>query len=225
MKTSNIVYTNLFAALFISVSTPVFADNATNQGAYETASTMQQEMQKNAADMEAAADEMKNKSKQLAEDTAASYATTAPTPPEVSDAKAATPDAPKAETKAAEAPAKLEGKPSPAGAELRIISPKNGEEVSSPVTVVFGLKGMGVAPAGVDKEHTGHHHLIIDGGDELPAAGMPMGNNVKHFGGGQTEGVIELEKGDHTLQLILGDMLHIPHNPPVISEKITITVK
>lgn len=113
----------------------------------------------------------------------------------------------------------------PKGASVRIISPIDGEEVSSPVTVVFGLTGMGVAPAGVDRDNTGHHHIIIDGGDELPKAGEPMTDNVQHFGGGQTETTLELDKGEHTLQLIMGDKNHIPHNPPIVSEKITIIVK
>lgn len=91
-------------------------------------------------------------------------------------------------------------------------------------TVRFGLMGMGVAPAGTDKANTGHHHLLIDG-KELPAADKPMGKEVKHFGGGQTEASITLPKGDHTLQLVLGDMKHMPHNPPVVSGKITVHVK
>jgi len=90
--------------------------------------------------------------------------------------------------------------------------------------VVFGLKGMGVAPAGVDKEHTGHHHLLIDG-KTLPAMDKPMGADVKHFGAGQTQTTLELAPGKHTLQLILGDKNHMPHHPPVVSEKITITVQ
>ncbi|MET1254098.1 DUF4399 domain-containing protein [Aliikangiella maris] len=118
----------------------------------------------------------------------------------------------------------LKTSPSPDGAKVYIISPKDGEEVSSTFTVKFGLSGMGVAPAGVDKANTGHHHLIIDG-KELPKAGVPMGANVKHFGGGQTETSVTLPKGKHTLQLILGDMLHIPHDPMVVSEKITVIVK
>lgn len=108
-----------------------------------------------------------------------------------------------------------------------IITPLDGEEVTSPVTVRFGLKGQGVAPAGVDKPNTGHHHLLIDV-DELPPLEAPLPaieNKIVHFGGGQTETTIELSPGTHTLQLILGDYLHIPHDPPVISKKITITVK
>ncbi|WP_444997650.1 DUF4399 domain-containing protein [Aliikangiella sp. IMCC44359] len=113
---------------------------------------------------------------------------------------------------------------SPDNAKVYIISPKDGGEVESTFTVKFGLSGMGVAPAGVDKPNTGHHHLIIDG-KELPKAGVPMGGNVKHFGGGQTETTITLPKGKHTLQLILGDKFHIPHDPMVVSKKITVTVK
>jgi hypothetical protein len=116
--------------------------------------------------------------------------------------------------------------PSPAGAEVYIISPKDGATVKSPVTIEFGLKGMGVAPAGVKFENTGHHHLLID--TPVPAdlnAPLPTSDNVRHFGKGQTEASIDLKPGKHTLQLVLGDDKHTPHNPPVISKKITITVK
>jgi hypothetical protein len=112
------------------------------------------------------------------------------------------------------------------GAEVYIISPKDGDVVSGDVTVVFGLKGMGVAPAGTQVDGTGHHHLLIDM-ETLPAMNMPMpmSDQLKHFGGGQTETVLTLSKGKHTLQLLLGDFAHIPHDPPVLSKKITITVK
>jgi hypothetical protein len=116
--------------------------------------------------------------------------------------------------------------PSPAGAEAYIISPKDGATVKSPVTVVFGLKGMGVAPAGVKFENSGHHHLLID--TDVPKdlnAPLPTSDQVKHFGKGQTETSLELTPGKHTLQLVLGDQNHTPHNPPVVSKKITITVK
>lgn len=113
---------------------------------------------------------------------------------------------------------------SPEGARVYIISPKDGETVESEVLVKFGLQGMGVAPAGTDKENTGHHHLLIDV-EKLPDMDKPMGKDVMHFGGGQTEKLIKLEKGKHTLQLMLGNYLHIPHNPPVVSDKITIHVK
>lgn len=116
--------------------------------------------------------------------------------------------------------------PSPDGAQVYIISPADGAEITSPVVVKFGLKGMGVAPAGIDKSNTGHHHLLIDvAGSPAGDKPLPADANHKHFGGGQTETTIELAPGRHTLQLILGDKAHIPHTPPVMSEKITITVK
>lgn len=118
----------------------------------------------------------------------------------------------------------LKSQPAPEGAEVRIISPQDGDTVPTEFTVVFGLSGMGIAPAGVEREGAGHHHLLIDQ-DELPPQNLPMGNPPMHFGGGQTETVLTLEPGEHTLQLILGDHLHIPHSPPVVSDKITITVK
>lgn len=110
-------------------------------------------------------------------------------------------------------------------AEVYIISPADGTEVSSPVTVVFGLKGMGVAPAGTDKANTGHHHLLID--TDLPPLdeNIPADEHHMHFGGGQTQVTLKLSPGKHTLQLLLGDMNHIPHDPAVYSKKITITVK
>jgi Domain of unknown function (DUF4399) len=115
--------------------------------------------------------------------------------------------------------------PSPAGAEAYIISPKDGAKVSSPFVVQFGLKGMGVAPAGVKFDNTGHHHLLID--TDAPAdlnAALPSSDKVVHFGKGQTETTLTLAPGKHTLQLLLGDNGHVPHNPPVISKKITVTV-
>ena len=116
--------------------------------------------------------------------------------------------------------------PSPEGAEVYFITPVDGDTVTSPVTVKFGLKGMGVAPAGVEKSNTGHHHLLIDL-KSPPALDMPIPADAhhKHFGGGQTEVKVELPPGKHSLQLIMGDKAHIPHDPPVMSKKITITVK
>ena len=110
-------------------------------------------------------------------------------------------------------------------AELYFISPADGETVQNPVVVRFGLKNMGVAPAGTDVANTGHHHLLID--TELPAMNLPIAKDDKHrhFGGGQTEASIELSPGKHTLQLLLGDFSHIPHNPPVASKQLTITVE
>lgn len=113
----------------------------------------------------------------------------------------------------------------PEDAEVYILSPEDGAEVSSPFTVRFGLRGMGVAPAGVQFENTGHHHLLINV-EELPPESLPLPatDQVLHFGLGQTETDLELPPGQYTLQLVLGDHLHIPHEPPVMSEKITITV-
>jgi len=115
--------------------------------------------------------------------------------------------------------------PAPPDANLYFITPQEGAEIASPVTVRFGLTGMGVAPAGVEKDKTGHQHLIVDA--ELPdlEKPIPSDDNYRHFGGGQTEVILELAPGQHTLQLLLGDFTHIPHNPPVTSDKITITVK
>ncbi|MCW5570285.1 MAG: DUF4399 domain-containing protein [Steroidobacteraceae bacterium] len=116
--------------------------------------------------------------------------------------------------------------PAPAGAELYFESPADGATIKGPVTVRFGLKGMGVAPAGIRFDNTGHHHLLID--TDVPAdlaQPLPATEHVVHFGKGQTETTITLPPGKHTLQLVLGDALHIPHEPPVISKKIAITVK
>ena len=111
------------------------------------------------------------------------------------------------------------------GAKAYIVSPQDGDTVSNPVTVIFGLKGMGIAPAGTDKANTGHHHLLVD--TDIPAQDQPLPASAQliHFGGGQTETTLELAPGTHTLQLVLGDMNHVPHKPAVVSEKITITVK
>jgi len=115
--------------------------------------------------------------------------------------------------------------PAPEGAQVYFISPQNGQTVSSPVLIRFGLKGMGIAPAGIDMPNTGHHHLIIN--RPQPKAGEPIitDDNHRHFGAGQTETSIDLPRGTHRLQLVLGDFAHIPHDPPVVSETITITVK
>jgi Domain of unknown function (DUF4399) len=116
--------------------------------------------------------------------------------------------------------------PSPAGAEVYIISPKNGAIVHSPVLVQFGLKGMGVAPAGVKYDNSGHHHLLIDADPPAdPSLPLPATDKIVHFGKGQTETTLNLTPGTHTLQLVLADANHIPHSPPVMSKKITITVR
>lgn len=114
---------------------------------------------------------------------------------------------------------------SPAGAEVSIESPKDGDVVTSPVKVVFGVKGMTVDKAGSTQANSGHHHLIIDA--DLPAADQPIGKDAQHvhFGAAQTEGMVELPKGKHTLQLMFADGAHIPHAPVVASKKITIEVK
>lgn len=116
--------------------------------------------------------------------------------------------------------------PAPEGAAVYFVTPLDGDIVSSPVTVRFGLEGVGVAPAGVEREGTGHHHLLVDV-DELPAMDEPVPADERHihFGGGQTQATVELSPGEHTLQLLVGDHLHIPHEPPVLSEKITIRVE
>lgn len=115
--------------------------------------------------------------------------------------------------------------PAPDGAEVYIISPADGATVDSPVTVRFGLRGMGVAPAGVDRPATGHHHLLVDSGLPDLTQPIPSDEHHLHFGGGQTEVTLELPPGRHTLQLLLGDQNHIPHDPPVVSPRITITVR
>lgn len=126
---------------------------------------------------------------------------------------------------AAAADSGLERKASSPDSAVYMISPADGATLTGPVTVRFGLRGMGVAPAGIDKAGTGHHHLLID--TELPPLGLPIPNDDqhRHFGGGQTETQVELPPGEHTLQLILGDDRHVPHDPPVVSEIITITVR
>lgn len=116
--------------------------------------------------------------------------------------------------------------PRPAEAKLYIISPRNGETVSSPVTIRFGLTGMGVAPAGVATAKTGHHHLLID--VPLPAdfgLPIPADANHVHFGGGQTETTVELPPGQHAVRLLLGDQNHVPHEPPLYSDEISFTVE
>jgi len=119
----------------------------------------------------------------------------------------------------------LERTPAPAGVKLYLISPQDGAIVASPVLVRFGLTGMGVAPAGVAFEATGHHHLIVDA--PLPPPDQPIPNDAHHlhFGKGQTETSLALPPGPHTLQLLLGDLNHVPHDPPVASAPIRITVK
>ena len=116
----------------------------------------------------------------------------------------------------------------PEGAAAYFISPADGAKIKGAVHVVFGLRGIGVAPAGIEKPKTGHHHLLIDTplptGDALREP-IPSDENHRHFGGGQTETTVELTPGKHTLQLLLADHNHIPHDPPVASDQITIWVE
>jgi len=106
-----------------------------------------------------------------------------------------------------------------------IVSPADGDAVTNPFKVIFGLTDMGVAPAGMERLDTGHHHLLIDTDMPYLDEPIPANDNHIHFGGGQTEVILELSPGDHTLQLLMGDQNHIPHDPPVMSKTITITVE
>ena len=112
-----------------------------------------------------------------------------------------------------------------AEARVYFINLEDGDEVESPFLIQFGLSEMGIAPAGIDRENTGHHHLLINVKDLDFSKPIPASKNHIHFGGGQTESLVELPPGDYRLQLVLGDMTHTPHTPPVVSKKINITVK
>lgn len=123
--------------------------------------------------------------------------------------------------------------PSPEGASVYFVNLEDGATLSGPVTVIFGLEGMGVAPAGTEREMTGHHHVFLnrpplgeteEGAEEL-LYGIPADDNHIHFGGGQTQVTLDLAPGEHTLQLVMGDLNHVPHVPPIASEQITITVE
>tara|TARA_B110000014_G_C20120512_1_gene593580 strand:- start:2519 stop:2917 length:399 start_codon:yes stop_codon:yes gene_type:complete len=105
------------------------------------------------------------------------------------------------------------------------INLKDGDTVENPIFIQFGLTGKGVAPAGVDVENTGHHHLLIDVEAIDFYMPIPSSKNHLHFGGGQTETSIELPPGEHSLQLVLGDLYHVPHSPPITTKKINILVK
>ena len=121
--------------------------------------------------------------------------------------------------------------PAPAGASVYFIGLADGDTVTSPVTIRFGLNGMGVAPAGAEWDNTGHHHLLIDTEEFSSAAagkyddGIPSDEQHRHFGGGQTEVTLELGSGQHSLQLLLGDLYHVPHQDAVYSDRITINVE
>jgi hypothetical protein len=116
--------------------------------------------------------------------------------------------------------------PAPAGAEVYFIAPRDGQTIHGPVTVKFGLKGMGVAPAGIKFDNTGHHHLLVDTDlSEIKLdAPLPATDKIVHFGKGQTETTLPLPPGKHTLELLFADYLHISFDPPLHSKKITITV-
>lgn len=129
-----------------------------------------------------------------------------------------------AETQAAPAAAALPRTPAPAGASVFIVSPKDGDTVTSPVKVVFGVTGMGLAPAGEKNDTAGHHHLLIDTDLANPAVPIPADDKHVHFGKAQTEAEVALPPGKHTLQLVLGDYLHIPFDPVIASPKVTVTV-
>lgn len=117
--------------------------------------------------------------------------------------------------------------PAPENARVYFIAPEDGAMVTNPVTIRFGLEGMGVAPAGVEQQGTGHHHLLInvDTASLDFDVGIPADDQHVHFGGGQTEVTLDLPAGTHTLHLLLGDQNHIPHDPPVISDALNITVQ
>lgn len=116
--------------------------------------------------------------------------------------------------------------PAPKGAEVSIVSPKDGATIPQTVVVKFAVENIALAPAGDPTKNTGHHHVLIDV-NELPAAGVPIPKDANHlhFGGAQTQAEITLTPGKHTLQLELGDSNHMPFDPPIVSEKITVNVK
>ncbi|HEU0221743.1 MAG TPA: DUF4399 domain-containing protein [Paracoccaceae bacterium] len=119
--------------------------------------------------------------------------------------------------------------PAPAEAQVYFLTPIDGVTLASPVTIIFGLSDMGVAPSGTEVEGTGHHHLLLDRPPFDPAteadAPIPTDARHLHFGTGETETVLDLPPGIHTLQLVLGDGAHVPHDPPIVSEQITITIE
>ncbi len=137
------------------------------------------------------------------------------------------PATPVEESPAAAAPAAagLTSTAAPAGAKVFFVELKDGAEVVSPVNIKFGVEGIEIAPAGEDKPNSGHHHLVIDSELPPPDAPVPADKNNLHFGKGQTEASIALTPGKHTLQLSFANYLHVPFNPPLASDKITVTVK
>ncbi len=148
-----------------------------------------------------------------------------PAPVAAEPAKPATPPPPPVAAAPAPAPGGSARKSAPADARVYFVDLKNGAEIPSKVTILFGVEKMGVAPAGIDNPNTGHHHLLIDA--KLPALDRPIPSdfNHLHFGAGQTEATVTLSPGKHTLQLLFADTDHVPHNPAVMSAPITVTVK
>ena len=122
-------------------------------------------------------------------------------------------------------PTTLARSTSPEGASVHFVTPSNGATVNNPIRIEFGIKGMVVVKAGENRPDSGHHHLLIDTSLPNLAYPIPADTQHKHFGDGSTATEITLEPGEHTLQMLLGDYLHIPHDPPVVSEPITITVE
>jgi hypothetical protein len=130
---------------------------------------------------------------------------------------------PQAAQPAASAP-QLTRRKAPEGAAVYIISPTDGEQVQTPFRVVFGLRGAGVVPAGIERPDAGHHHLLIDADVPPLGAPIPADDRHRHFGLGQTETELSLPPGEHRLQLLLGDHLHVPHDPPLLSEPVSVLV-
>ena len=111
-----------------------------------------------------------------------------------------------------------------ANPKVYFINLEDGDRLESPFLIQFGLSGMGIAPAGTDRANTGHHHLLINVNEIDLSKPIPSSSSHIHFGGGQTESLVDLMPGDYSIQLVLGDMTHTPHNPPIISQRINITV-
>ena len=118
----------------------------------------------------------------------------------------------------------IERKAAPEDATVFFIKPRANERFSGPIEVEFGVSNIEIVPSGQDQQGSGHHHIIIDA--ELPDMNLPItaDKNYVHFGDGSSKTTLNLEPGEHTLQLLLGDYLHIPHEPPIMSEKITVFV-
>ena len=119
-----------------------------------------------------------------------------------------------------------QGKPPPKDAKVYFITPHDGQRIRGAFWCRFGLRNMGVTHAGDDYQNSGHHHLLIDVNEPInPNEPIPQDKSHLHFGAGQTETYLDLPRGEHTLQLVLGDAKHYPFNPPVVSSKITIRVR